>query len=433
MKHIAMVAYVFPPLNFSGSERPFQFAKHLPKNGYLPQIISQDNYINYHVVANDFDKLKQLHPDINIYRPKTIQSKIESIRLVKFLDKKLKQFTGKVNIMSRILYIPFQFTIAPFEWELRGVIKIIKLRYTKNISLIWATGPAWLDLTVGYWASKITGLPYVMDLRDPMTYGLLWQPKDDKEAKKLLKRELKYLKKASNVIFTSPLTEKAYLKRYPEVLKNKTCTITNGFEETEIEKKEIQKQNNKFIISYIGRLTKDIRDPDFFLKGFKIACQNQSFASQTELQMIGYLDDFKETLNDFNTRDNIKLTGVVNRTKSLELMQEADALLIIQSISGEGSDVISGKLFEYINTQKFVIAVVDDYGGDSWLIKKTNCGVVTGLEDENKVAKALLEGFKKWQHGSLNNKSDVNYSNFQRNHLTYKLSIEFNDILSYKH
>ena len=102
LKNIAMVAYTFPPLNYSGTERPFQFAKHLPEFGYLPFILSQDNYINYHIAANDSEKLEQLNPKAIVYRLKTIKSHLEDTQIIRWFDIRLQQLTGKVKIMSRV-------------------------------------------------------------------------------------------------------------------------------------------------------------------------------------------------------------------------------------------------------------------------------------------------------------------------------------------
>jgi len=429
LKNIAMVAYAFPPFNYSGTERPFQFAKHLPEFGYLPFIISQDNYINYHIAANDSEKLEQLNPKTIVYRLKTIKSQLEDTRIIKWFDIRLQQLTGKVKILSRVLYMPFQLTVSLFEWELRSVFKIFYLKWTKGITLIWATGPAWQDLTVGYWASRLTGLPYIMDLRDPMTYGLLWQPKNLNESKKLFKREYRYLKHAKKVIFTSPLTEENYIARYPDILKGKTCSITNGFDIDSSINNHNKKEIDKLIISYIGRLTKGIRNPEFFLEGFKEACNNTNFADNIELRMIGYIEDFVDIIESCNNHGNIKITKVVPRKESLELMMESDALIIIQSIQGEGSDVISGKLFEYLNARKYVIGVVDEQGGDSWLIKQTGCGTVTGLEKVSKVAEALLKVYDLWENKKLSELHNKDYSQFNRNHLTKNLAEVFNGLL----
>ena len=429
LKNIAMVAYAFPPFNYSGTERPFQFAKHLPEFGYLPFIISQDNYINYHIAANDSEKLEQLNPKTIVYRLKTIKSQLEDTRIIKWFDIRLQQLTGKVKILSRVLYMPFQLTVSLFEWELRSVFKIVYLKWTKGITLIWATGPAWQDLTVGYWASRLTGLPYIMDLRDPMTYGLLWQPKHINESKKLLKREYRYLKHAKKVVFTSPLTEKKYIARYPNVLKEKTCFITNGFDADSLTMNLHKLRNDKFVLSYIGRLTDGIRDPEFFLEGFKMASNNSGFAENVELIMIGYIEDFVDIIESYNNHGNIKITKVVPRKESLELMMESDVLIIIQSIQGEGSDVISGKLFEYLNARKHVIGVVDEQGGDSWLIQQTGCGMVTGLEKVSNVAEALLKVYDLWENKKLSELHNKDYSQFNRNHLTKNLAAVFNGLL----
>ena len=42
MKKVLMISYVFPPINRSGSQRPFYFAKHLPEFGYRPIVITAE-------------------------------------------------------------------------------------------------------------------------------------------------------------------------------------------------------------------------------------------------------------------------------------------------------------------------------------------------------------------------------------------------------
>ena len=127
--------------------------------------------------------------------------------------------------------------------------------------------------------------------------------------KKILNRQYKYLKQASKIIFTSPLTEKIYLSKYEDILKGKTNSITNGFDEDIFIKKHKYLKSDKFIISYIGRLTKGVRDPNFFLHGFDLACENQEFASKVTLRMIGYMHDFIEELEAANKYYNIEITN----------------------------------------------------------------------------------------------------------------------------
>lgn len=428
-KNIIMVAYAFPPINYSGTERPFQFVKHLSAYGYCPQVISQVDYINYYVEKSDAYKLKELNPETRIHRLQSIKTKLEGIKPISFFDRVLNQVTGKVKILSRLLYLPFQLTLGDKEWEVRAVLRILRLSLSKDFRLIWATGPAWQDLTVGYWSSKLLNLPYVMDLRDPLTYGVLWRTEDEKEKIRLKQREKKYLKHASHVVFTSPLTEKEYVKRYP-FIKGKTSTITNGFEVSNSVKRTDKILKDKFIISYIGRLTAGIRNPEFFLEGFKLACRNKEFSEAVELRIIGYVDEFRELIESYNSLNNIKITGVVSRKESFDLMINSDALILIQSISGEGSDVISGKIYDYLNASKWMIAIVDEEGGDSWLINQLKCGEVSGLKNIENVSGVLTNAYLKWREGLLNLDYSDKFVEFDRKQLTKTLAQQFDKLLT---
>ncbi|WP_157962219.1 glycosyltransferase family protein [Winogradskyella aurantiaca] len=428
-KNIIMVAYAFPPINYSGTERPFQFVKHISSYGYYPQVISQVDYINYYVEKSDAYKLKELHPKTRVYRLQSIKTKLEEFKLISYFDRLLNQVTGKVKILSRLLYLPFQLTLGEKEWEVRAVLRILRLNLSKDFQLIWATGPAWQDLTVGYWSSRLLKLPYVMDLRDPLTYGVLWRTDDEKEKITLKQRETKYLKHASLVVFTSPLTEKEYVRRYP-FISGKTTTITNGFEVSNAVRRKDKVQKDKFVISYIGRLTAGIRDPEFFLEGFKLACTNKEFSEAVELRIIGYVDEFRELIESYNSQNNIKITGVVSRKESFDLMTNSDALILIQSISGEGSDVISGKIYDYLNANKWMIAIVDEDGGDSWLINRLKCGEVSGLKNIEKVRDVLINAYLKWREGKIELDYSNKFAEFDRKQLTKTLAHQFDKVLT---
>lgn len=425
-KNIVMISFVFPPFNYSGTERPFQFARYLSHFGFNTNIISQKNFINYNCVENDFKSLEQLDHQTKLFRPRTLKSIFLENTFFDWIDNLMYKITTKKKIVTRLLQMPGQLIFRDKEWEFQVFCLMLYLKLTKRIKIIYATGPNWRNLIIGYKVSKLLRIPFVVDMRDPWTYGVLWNPQNTKEANNEIKTEQAVLKHASKVIFTSPLTEKIMISKYP-FLKNKTITITNGFD---VNITDIKKINNtdRFVISYTGRLSIGIRDPFVFLEGFSMACENENFRNDVLMQFVGYIDDFKNEIITHNKYNNIIIKSVVSRVESINIMLNSDVLLLIQTIKGEGNDVISGKLYEYLNVKKPILAVVPHDGGDAWLLEETKSGIITGIEDANLIKESLLKLWHEWKNGILENNNQMRLENFSRLNLTKRLADIFNEI-----
>lgn len=419
-KEVIMISFVFPPLNFSGSERPFQFSRYLPEFGFKPLVISQENFLNYRI-EKDHDTLDKLNPESQIYRLKTFASYISKFKFINWSDELIFKLMKKKKILSRILEFPGQVIYKKREWEFQVFWLAIYLKMTKNPKLIYATGPEWKNLEIGCKVSKFLGLPLIVDMRDPWTYGVLWNPKDKADSEIQIRKEKMILKRAKMVVFTSPLTESVMLEIYPEILANKTYSITNGFD-TELTNFEKTKNLDKFVMTFTGKLSKGVRDPEIFLKGLKLACENRDFRNDVLVQFIGYIDDFKDQIASYNYHNKIVIKEPVAREKSIDEMINSDVLLLIQTIYGLGDDVISGKIYEYINTRKKILAVVPESGGDAWLLNQNENGEITGIVDEYKIKDSILELWNQWKSNNLNTQKSINISKYNRYNLTKELS-----------
>lgn len=415
-----MISFVFPPLNFSGSERPFQFSRYLPEFGYTPLVITQENFLNYRI-EKDFDSLEKLHPESKTYRLKTYKSFIERFKFIGWTDELIYKLIRKKKILSRILEFPGQLLYKKREWEFQVFWKAFYLKITRKPVLVFATGPEWKNLEIGYKVSKFLGLPLIVDMRDPWTYGVLWNPKDKADAEFQIRKEREILGHATRVVFTSPLTESVMLKKYPLILANKTHSVTNGFD-TELENFQKAKNLDKFVLTFTGKLSLGVRNPEIFLKGFQLACSNSDFRKDALLQFIGYIDDFKEQIESYNKYDNIVIKEPVTREESIREMIDSDILVLIQTISGLGDDVISGKIFEYINTRRTILAVAPESGGDAWLLRQNEKGHITGIEDENKIKDSLIALWNQWKSNTLNSEESMDISKYNRYNLTKELA-----------
>jgi hypothetical protein len=173
MRRILMVYDRFVPFNVSGTPRVFHFAKELPKLGYLPTVLSTPVPDGF---PRDDAPLAELPPEIEI------------VRTAPWLKRATRSSAGgggahpqKKSTRARLKDAAGVLGWAA-EWygdwlppALRAGLKAIK---AQRLELVWVSAPHIRNLAVGYALAERAALPLVVDLRDPWTYGSLWQPRD---------------------------------------------------------------------------------------------------------------------------------------------------------------------------------------------------------------------------------------------------------------
>jgi len=306
------------------------------------------------------------------------------------------------------------------------------LRYLsrEGFDLIWATGPPWPALTMGYRLSILTGKPLVVDIRDPWTYGVLWTKLGDEDRQKQLLRERRILRRARRIIYTSPLTAEIMRQRTDESIAQRILAITNGYAE---DTGEIiaPASSDRCLFSYIGKVEKGIRDPSIMLEGFERACRDKAFARTALLRLVGDAGAYRQQLARFEKDKPIESVEPVPYRQSLNAMRTADVLVLLQTISGEGNDVIGGKAYEYLAARRPILGIVPPDGGDAWLLSSTGAGRVTGISDVQRVAEGFLHYWRLWRDGRLENvipRQDL--SQFSRRKVTAELAAIFDDVLA---
>jgi len=434
MKKVLMIAYAFPPQNASGIARPFYFAKYLRDFGYAPTVITRS--INFKGNL-DFDLLAELDQCCDILRTQPWDCDdwpAWNQRCFGLFDWFFRTLgLGRHAVSDRFIW-GYRYLWPNLRenvhWVWPALLCGFRAFHQQRFDLIWATGDPWSSLYAGYWLSRLTGKPLVADIRDPWTYGVLWNPYDQAEASRARCWERRIINKAVRIVYTSPLTTHIMKQKVSKASARKMTTITNGFSMEQQYQSEKETPSHKCVFCYVGKLSKNFRNADILLRGFKQACQDPELARDVHLQFIGGMDNFDMEVAQYGLGDLVQSTGYVSHSESKRFMRGSDVLVLLQTITGPGIDVISGKGFEYLSARKPVLAVVPDSGGDAWLIRQHNAGIITGVQDSNRIAHGIRHYWELWKQNKLTSKvSQFNINHFERRHLTKNLAALFDEVL----
>lgn len=452
-KNILYIAYFFPPLGGSGVQRTLKFIKYLPMYDKLPIVATVKEGHNF---AYDEEMIKEVPDEVKIYRSNSgenlwLRKQIEGLNKALVVVKgKLKkkndeliniekdnsikeEVSNSMTIKDKIFqYLEYNYYVpdTKIRWYKNAVNDIVNRVLKENeIDLIFSTSYPYTDHLIGLEIKKRTNKPWVVDLRDPWVgnkfiYDRYNEKRKDKE-KALEKEVIKYADKVINV--TENITN-IYKERYPEY-SEKFITITNGFDMSDIVYEKIE--SDKFIINYSGIVT-DGQSPDIFLKAVEeLIKKDTNFKNDLLINFTGtIIDKYKELFNNKYMKDNIKINGYASHSDVLKEMKKACINLIILPDTEESKGVYTGKIFDYILSEKPILGIMPLGGVASELINSKEIGLAVDNKDLDGMRNYIEKIYLEWKSGKdLNNNAISLCNEFNRKSLTKKLSDIFDELL----
>lgn len=368
MKKVLIITYAFPPSNDIAVHRILRFGKWLPNYGWKPVILtpkyryfSRIDYNNLRFRYEYFKKVYEVSSKIEYYISNILDSNKKSI-----FHKMFRRFA-----VSNI--IPDQF----IPWFISAVKEGVKITKEEKIDAIWATLNPWTDGLIGAYISKKTGVPLLIDYRDPWTLSKFHKHSFLKRKVNTVieKRMLKYAK----VICTTskPMSRLFVDNNYFD--KKSIFTITNSFDEelqyinnTDSSFSDLDK--NKINITYIGTFYGD-RQPFTFIKAIANLIKDEPvLRNKIQINFWGTkkYKNIKKFCDDCNIFDMFSLKGFLSYKQSMEYIRESGILLLLNGEADYNNVFIPGKLFDYLAVKKPILFI--GKGQPAEIIKEINIG-----------------------------------------------------------
>lgn len=453
-KNILYIAYYFPPLAGSGVQRTLKFIKYLPMYNKYPVVVTVKEGHNF---AYDEEMIKEVPDSVKVYRSNSgeslwLRKQIENANKVilsikkrrnlknkneiiieKNNNKKEKDLTSDITIKDKIFkYLEYNYYIpdTKVRWY-KNAVKDVFGRVLKNeeIDLIFSTSAPYTDHLIALEIKKKTNKPWVVDLRDPWVGNkFIYDRYDEKRKAKERELEAEVIKYADKVINVTEDITNMYIERYPEY-KEKFITITNGFDISD--KVEENIKSKKFIINYSG-IVVDGQSPEIFLKAVEeLILTNSNFKEDLLVNFTGsIIDKYIYLFENENIKDNIKINGYKPHDIVLKEMKESSINLLILPDTEESKGIYSGKIFDYILSEKPILGIMPLGGVASELINSKKIGIAVEYNDLDAIRNFIEETYVSWKNGTDLNTSAISICNeFDRINLTQRLSDVFDELM----
>lgn len=381
MRRVLMVSFQFPPMaGSSGVQRALRFAQQLPALGWSPSVLTA--HPRAHAHTGD-DLLEEIPPELPVRRAFALDA------------------ARHLSIGGRYP----GFLARPDRWHswLLGAVPAgLRLIRQTRPDAIWSTYPIPTAHLVGYWLSRLSGLPWVADFRDPMAHD--GYPADPVLWRSFAAVERKVFARAARCTFTTPGAARLYAQRFPAAA-DRLRVIENGYSEAAFQQAEravrMEGANappstaaapaaGPRVLLHSGVVYPDWRSPARLFEALaaaKVAGRVDAARLRLRLRATAH-DDFVLALaRRLDVADLVEVAPPLPYADALAEMLRADALLLLQS--NDCNDQIPAKAYEYLRARRPVLTLADPAGDTAQLMRRAGLPRIAALEDGPGVAAAL--------------------------------------------
>jgi glycosyltransferase involved in cell wall biosynthesis len=373
-KRALLIAFHFPPqAGSSGIQRTLSFSKHLGRHGWEPMVLSA------HPRAYDVQNPSQL-------------ASIPSDLIVKrafALD--VKRHLGIKDRYPGALALPDRWS----SWLLGAVPAGLSLIRKHRPQVIWTTFPIATASLIGLVLHRLTGLPWIADLRDPIMQ--VTYPTVPLQRKAFAWIEAKTLKHCTLAVCTTHSAMQAYRTRFPE-LAGKFRVIENGYDEDGLSMHGADSTaaapaaGRRLTLLHSGMLYETGRNPSAFLRALA-TLKSEGRISAASLRIIlrapGDVEPIDELLRELALGDIVEIAPAIPYREALREMLAADGLLIFQGKQYNAQ--IPAKIYEYFWARRPVMGLVDAAGETAHVLRSAGFDSLVAMDQPEAIATALAQ------------------------------------------
>jgi glycosyltransferase involved in cell wall biosynthesis len=376
---VLMVAYHFPPqAGSSGLLRSLKFCRYLPEFGWMPTVLT--------VHPRAYERVHEAQ----------LAEVPADVRVIRAFGLDTRRHLAVREAYPRLLALPDRW----ISWLPAAVTQGLYTIKTRDIDAIFTTFPIATAVLVGYLLHRMTGKPWIVDLRDSMT-------EDNYPADRLTRRvyrwiEAKAVRHAAKILFTAPAAIRMYCQRYPELDADKCMLLPNGYDESDFEGIVPRRTLGRQIrLLHSGLIYPWERDPRPFFRALaRLKAEGQISAEtlSVELRACGAEDEFRQQVDALGIGDLVYFLPPIPYRASLQDCADADALLLLQAACCDHQ--IPAKAYEYLRSNKPMLALTTSTGDTAALLRETGGATVIDLADENALHDALPEFLRQVRSGT---------------------------------
>jgi len=395
-----LVSPYFPPMSRIGAKRALHLCRNLPEFGWEPVVLSAPPR-DGHVDPRLMDALPA----------GTVVSRGYAGTLRSFLHRTLRfeplpfeeVASGEATrLRERRVFgqdVGFLTPLDQYVYDLPAAVREgVALVRRYGLRAVQVSADPWSGFLTGWFVHRRTGIPLVLDLRDPWSLAaekMALRPAPTRAAVRWLEHAV--FKRASRIVLNSENACEAYQAAYRGRIPEARFTfVRNAFDLALFAPTEGTLPRT-FTLLYFGRFQRFVR-PHVLLRAFRRFVDREGLApSDARLAFAGGLRlQDRAPIAELGLEDRVDRVGYVPYQDGLGALRSAHVLCLIVPPACELQ--IPGKLYDYLAARRPILALSANDEVDR-ILAETGSGLSAPYADEESGAARLGELYGRYRRG----------------------------------
>ena len=411
MKRVLIISYYWPPAGGVGVLRCLKFSKYLRNYGWEPIVYAP---LNADYLLYDYTNLKDISDTVEILKYPIW----EPFRLFKFLSgRKQNDPTDPVHVRQKKCFIDnfaiwirgnFFIPDARRLWINPSVKYLKSYLHDNPVDAIFTDGPPHTNTIIGQKLSVELDIPWLADFQDPWTqadYYKLYKIKiwADRRHKKM---EQLVFKTAHKITIASP----SWAKDLEKIGAHDVDVIYYGYDEDDF--KHVSPIIDKdFTITHAGQLSRD-RNPEVLFSALNdLKNELPWFNENLRLNFVGNIDmSIRKSIINNNLQNNFKDNGFIDRPRAIQLISDAQLLLLVLNKNENVNGRIPGKFYEYLRARRPILCIGPKNSDLAMILNEYGYGECIDYEDYEQIKIYIKKRYELY----LKNKNNILPKNIEK-------------------
>lgn len=403
--HVLLVSYFFPPATGGGVPRPVKMAKYLRRLGWTVTVLTV-------AAPGAVDELLDIGTSVPVVRVREWRVGPLLVVLgaaVRLLRRTYEAATQSIGGAPTLLDRGFAYEEKEIEsskigWVIPAFLAARKLHRSSPIDVAIVSLPPASSGTVGWLLRRTTGVPYVVEYRDPWTVGAFWtadadgRPRTDPATTARLqltsRLEAALLRSAAAAIVVNGAVHIDLLRQrfQSETVGKPVVQIRNGVDLEDVQKASERTAGNTVQLLHTGFFY-HFYTPHHLVKALFHLQETKPEA------LAGIRFDFvgggfpEELLREVRARglgDVVRALTPLSYSESLAAMRGADGLVAVVPPLRSDDERLPTKLYEYLATDRPILAIASPGGAVARLLAGVPEALVADSGDQEVIADSLI-------------------------------------------
>lgn len=403
-RRVLVVTYYFPPAGGPGVQRMLKTVRYLPEHGWTPVVLTvaagafpeRDPSMASDLPA-DLEVIRTAAPDpFRLYAALTGRGADEAVQVGSVAGEE-----GGAARLARWIRANLFLPDARVGWVPFAASAGLRRLRAGGIDALVTSGPPHSVHLTGWLLRRLTGVPWLADLRDPWTdinyYHELPHARWALRVDAALERAV--LGAADAVTTVSPAWQRLLQSKLRPGAATPVQVVQNGFDAADFQTPAPALPTDRFVCTHTGSLYAS-RNPEALWHALA-RLRRLGATPHLRVQLVGHVDPgVLQAVRRHGVEDWVEHVPYLPHDEAVGRTRASHVLLLSIEPFEHQNGMITGKLYEYLAAARPVLALGPPEGDAAHLLRRTSGGQVFARDDVDSIEAALRRYYDAWAAGT---------------------------------